>query len=421
MLKSRLLIVIGFLIGSTAYDAYGNVKEYNQNGRVYAYAYKNNAARDLESVTVEGITVAPEKDILGRNKGKEISANGSKLAGEYLYYRKVGDHATNMPSAVYFGQKQGEDFEIRDNVKYEYDKSGNICKIFENGALAVRYEYDSIDRLTREDNKKLGITTLFSYDNCGNITGKRQTAFTLKTNVEECKFTETLYSYDGDRLLSFGGEACEYDEIGNPAKYRGKEATWEKGRQMKSFDGNTFSYDGSGRRIGKNNIAYTYESNGRLIASSNGLEYLYDNNGVFGIKNNENLYIYRRDVQGNIVACWNAFVNFNGIEFQLAEFLVKNECELTEGLLYKFTSLQIDDTLKISLLSLAVKQGIIINLQAFKSYVQSINSEFAKLWSTSQKIIVDDNTETRAVIDYMRKNNLLSFASRKGKLYLTSA
>ena len=32
-----------------------------------------------------------------------------------------------------------------DSMKYEYDKSGNICKIFENGTLAVRYEYDSID------------------------------------------------------------------------------------------------------------------------------------------------------------------------------------------------------------------------------------------------------------------------------------
>lgn len=40
---------------------------------------------------------------------------------------------------------QNGTFVIRDNVKYEYDKSRNICKIFENGALAVRYEYDSID------------------------------------------------------------------------------------------------------------------------------------------------------------------------------------------------------------------------------------------------------------------------------------
>ena len=34
--------------------------------------------------------------------------------------------------------------------------------------------------------------------------------------MEECEFTETLYSYDGDKLLLFGTEACEYDEIGNP-------------------------------------------------------------------------------------------------------------------------------------------------------------------------------------------------------------
>ena len=287
---------------NNTYDSYGNITEYNQNGRVYTYAYKDNAARDLKSVTVEGITITPEKDILGRNKGKEISVGESKLAGEYLYYRKVGDHATNMPSAVYFGQKKGNDFAIRDNVKYEYDKSGNICKIYENGALSVRYEYDSIDRLVREDNKKLGFTVLFAYDNCGNIISKRQTAFTLKTKVEECEFEETLYSYDKDKLLSFGTEMCEYDEIGNPTLYRGKAATWEKGRQLKSYNGVEFNYDGSGRRVSKNGITFTYDSDGKLIASSNGLEYLYDNAGVFGIKYNGETYFYRKDAQGNIVA-----------------------------------------------------------------------------------------------------------------------
>lgn len=94
-----------------------------------------------------------------------------------------------MPSAVYFGGVQNGRYVIRDNVKYEYDRRGNICKIFENGALSVRYEYDSIDRLTREDNKKLGFTVLFAYDNCGNIISRRQTLFTLKTDVEECEST----------------------------------------------------------------------------------------------------------------------------------------------------------------------------------------------------------------------------------------
>ena len=116
-----------------------------QGTRTYSYAYKNNAARDLDYITVEGITITPETDVPGRNKGKEISGTNGKVAGEYVYYRKVGDHATNMPSAVYFGGVQNGKYVIRDNVKYEYDKSGNICKIFENEALAVRYEYDSID------------------------------------------------------------------------------------------------------------------------------------------------------------------------------------------------------------------------------------------------------------------------------------
>ena len=137
----------------------------------------------------DGVRAYPQTDKLGRNTGKELTdLAGQRKFGEYVYYRKVGDHATNMPSAVYFGNTQSGTYVIRDNVKYEYDKSGNICKIFENGALAVRYEYDSIDRLTREDNKKLGTTVLFAYDNCGNIISRRQTSFTLKTKVSSRDF-----------------------------------------------------------------------------------------------------------------------------------------------------------------------------------------------------------------------------------------
>ena len=301
-LGNRTAYTRGSYSESYTYDAYGKIASFVQGARTYSYAYKDGAARDLDHITVEGITVTLETDVLGRNKGKEISEANGKIVGEYLYYRKVGDHATNMPSAVYFGGVQNGKYVIRDNVKYEYDKSGNICKIFENGALAVRYEYDSIDRLTREDNKRLGITVLFAYDNCGNIISRRQTSFTLKENVEECEFTETLYSYDGDRLLLFGTEACEYDAIGNPTTYRGKTVAWAKGRQMVAYDGNTFSYDGSGKRIGKNSVTYTYDGSGRLVASSNGLEYLYDNTGVFAVKHGESTYFYRKDAQGNIIA-----------------------------------------------------------------------------------------------------------------------
>ena len=102
--------------------------------------------------------------------------------------------------------------------------------------------------------------------------------------------------------MSCNGEAFEYDVIGNPTTYRGKAATWAYGRQLTSFDGNTFSYDARGRKTAKNDIAFTYDSNGNLIKQSNGLEFLYDHTGVFAVKHNGSTYFYRKDAQANVVA-----------------------------------------------------------------------------------------------------------------------
>ena len=41
---------------------------------------------------------------------------------------------------------------------------GNIIEVFENGRSACRYEYDSLGRLTREDNVAFGKTTTWAYD-----------------------------------------------------------------------------------------------------------------------------------------------------------------------------------------------------------------------------------------------------------------
>ena len=42
---------------------------------------------------------------------------------------------------------------------------GNIEKVYENGELAIRYQYDALNRLVREDNKTLDKTYVFVYDN----------------------------------------------------------------------------------------------------------------------------------------------------------------------------------------------------------------------------------------------------------------
>ena len=209
---------------------------------------------------------------------------------------------TNKPSSVYFGKKSGDNFPITENIKYKYDSMGNISRIEENGEPVVWYKYDALNRLVREDNKTFGKTWLYSYDNKGNILSKWETSFTLKENAEESEFTRVQYEYDGDKLLTFGTESCAYDAIGNPTTYRGKSASWSNGRQMVTYDGTAFTYDGLGRRLSKGNITYTYDSNNRIIKQSNGIEFIYDNSGVAGIVYNNATYVYRKDGQGNIAA-----------------------------------------------------------------------------------------------------------------------
>ena len=179
---------------------------------------------------------------------------------------------------------------------------GNISKVYENGDIIAQYAYDKLNRLVREDNKRFGKTWLYSYDNNGNLLVKKETTFTLKTDIDENTFTINRYAYVGDQLKVYNDETFIYDEIGNPTTYRGKNASWERGRLLTSFDGHNFTYDGQGRRLTKDGISFSYDGNGRVVKQSNGLEFFYDNTGVAGVKYNNESYVYRKNVQGDIVA-----------------------------------------------------------------------------------------------------------------------
>ena len=65
--------------------------------------------------------------------------------------------------------------------------------------------------------KPLDKTTVWVYDNCGNILKKREFALTLdrKKELEEIDFVDNTYVYDGDKLLSYNGNACRYNAHGN--------------------------------------------------------------------------------------------------------------------------------------------------------------------------------------------------------------
>ena len=285
------------------YNAYGELSQKTISGevsQVYTYAYKTNAARDLEYVGYDTYKFYPLTDVNGRNKGREIFNGENKIAAEYITYRKVGDHATNMPASVWFGGGNV----IKDSIKYKYDSCGNICEITQNGHIAARYKYDSLNRLIREDNKALNKTVVFTYDINGNITERCEYVYTTKDGEELSELTcaHYGYDYDGDKLVSYNGADITYNALGNPTNYRGNAITWQYGKRLTGYGSTTYAYDGQGRRISKSNITFTYDSNGNLLKQSNGLEFIYDNSGVSGVKYSDNTYFYRRDAQGNIIA-----------------------------------------------------------------------------------------------------------------------
>ena len=221
---------------------------------VYAFTYKDTAAKQLESVSVNGSVVKPATDVLGRNTGKTIEVGENKIAEEKISYVKFGDHATSLPSTVRFAANGV----FKKSLQYRYDSMGNIIETFENGRTACRYEYDALGRLTREDNVAFGKTITWAYDNNGNIIAKYEYAITTKPTSElhllDCTCINYAYDDNSDQLMLYGDEVFEYDIIGNPTTYRGKPATWEHGRRLTAYDDNTFAYDARGRRIQKNDI-----------------------------------------------------------------------------------------------------------------------------------------------------------------------
>ena len=285
------------------YNDYFELTQKTLSGAVdqaYSYAYKDNAAHNLEYVGMGNYKFYPLTDVNGRNTGREIYSGENKLAAEYITYRKVGDHATNMPASIWFGTGKN----IKDSIKYRYDSYGNICEIMQNGHLAARYKYDSLNRLVREDNKPMNKTVIFTYDTAGNITERCEYVYTSKDGEELSELACTHYSYDyeGDRLVSYNSESVAYNVLGNPTIYRGNAIEWQYGNRLTKYGTTTFAYDGAGRRVSKGNISFTYDSDGRLIKQSDGLEFIYDNSGVIGVKYNNAQYFYRRDCQGNIIA-----------------------------------------------------------------------------------------------------------------------
>ena len=202
--------------------------------------------------------------------------------------------------------------------KYEYDKNGNIRERT-IGGKNIRYTYDDIDRLIREDNAALNKTYFYEYDDFGNI--EKVTEYNYTTGNSLTGGVTRMYAYDSDKRLTSVTEngvtqsISGYDALGNPSSYKGKTLTWTRGRMLASCGSDSYLYDMDGVRQEKtvNGVTHTYYTDGtKIIAEKVGdkvFEYYYDAQGVIGFKYDGNVYYYKKNLLGDVDRIYDANKN----------------------------------------------------------------------------------------------------------------
>jgi len=180
-------------------------------------------------------------------------------------------------------------------ISYEYDPEERITKVTDSIEGITEYTYDAMGQLLTETVNGEVVNEMV-YDNYGNILQKNGIRYTYSEGWN-------------DRLAYYDGEHITYDAQGNPLNYLGHTLTWEKGRQLKSFDGIAYTYNANGIRTSKtvDGIRHEYLLDGVTILretwDDNILETLYDNEeSVCGIVYNDVPYYFHKNLQGDIIA-----------------------------------------------------------------------------------------------------------------------
>lgn len=297
---------------SFEYDSFGQKKTHTisvgDTTSQYKFEYnENDPARSLKAIRLPNrLTSIHQKDFLGRTISKTLQKeNGENILGEYITFRKVGDHSSDTVSSIRYGEICNGKYSIIEGVHYKYDSTGNITETWTNGKFTAAYSYDHLNRIIREDNAIFQKTWLYTYDGNGNRTTKTEIPFTRQKTDEITDISNATvenYAYDGDMLTSRNGDGFTYDGFGNPTKFKNKNLQWENGKLI-AFESHKFDYDGYGKRIRKDSTYYTYDTNKNLVEMENGdntLRFIYDNSGISGIEYNDQQYLLRKNVQGDI-------------------------------------------------------------------------------------------------------------------------
>ena len=248
------------------------------------------------------VTSHSKTDAFGRNVFDELQVGDGFVSRQFHYHN--GEYTEQHKESIMLKSSPTTQlvseivFHGGRTLSYEYDAEERITKVTDSAGIITKYTYDPLGQLLTETVNDEVVNSM-TYDKYGNIREKNG----------------KVYGYDTvwkDRLICVDGVSITYDPQGNPTSYLDHTLTWEKGRQLKSFDGNTYTYNANGIRTGKTvgGIRHDYFLDGAKILSEtwceNTLTTLFDNeDSVCGVIYNGTPYYFLKNLQGDIIALIN--------------------------------------------------------------------------------------------------------------------
>ena len=320
------------------YDSRNNltklVETIGSTTRTTAYTYDEN--NRITRIAADSADQVIGYDALGRIESADVyNASNRVIDTQYAYAGEPIAATSSKLSEVYIFAASGS-FE----VWYLYDDNGNIThyrligpeslggiSVWIAGQAVLEdayYHYDSANQLIREDNRRTGMTTVWEYDDAGNITSCTLYPYTSRVKpVSEEPLQTNTYTYGdsawGDLLTAYYGFQWSYDQIGNLTNDGTWTYTWRNGRELASMSSGsttwTYTYDANGMRTSRSNgsTTYSYVYNGsQLTQMTRGTDTLYFTYGVNGpttVTWNGTTYYYAVNGQGDVVGIFDGSGN----------------------------------------------------------------------------------------------------------------
>ena len=325
------------------YDIGGNVTSvYGNNGTSFNYTYGTDGTLTKDVVKVGSVSKGTTYGYTTKGTLNKITyGNGSVMTYTYDGFKRTTKAALTKSSTQALATSysylaavtSGETTDIvsgmtnsgsgwSQTLNYTYDKNGNVETVKEGSTQKVKYYYDALNQLMREDNAWLNKTIAYTYDMGGNIQTVKEYALTSGAldGLTATKTYTYLYGDSNwkDKLTSYNGKTIIYDTIGNPLTYyNGTTFTWQNGRELASLttSNNTavsYKYNSDGirtsKKVGSVTTNYTLEGD-KVVYETNGTDklwYYYDASGTpVSFELNGTSYYYVKNLQGDIIAIVN--------------------------------------------------------------------------------------------------------------------